>query len=53
MNTTIKSQSADSRVLPKKKKSLFELIEEKIPKGKYAGITKMLEPHEIPELNRK
>lgn len=30
------------------KKSLYELIMQNIPDGKYAGLSDLLEPHEIP-----
>ena len=52
MKTASNNNSTGINGLPKKK-SVGELIMEKIPKGKYAGITKMLEPHEIPELRTK
>jgi hypothetical protein len=31
------------------KKSVWELIMQNIPDGKYAGLSAILEPHEIPE----
>jgi hypothetical protein len=31
------------------KKSLMELVKEVIPKGKYKGLSKILEPHELPD----
>ena len=38
------------KTLPSKpqKKSLYELIMQNIPDGKYKGLSDLLEPHEIP-----
>ncbi len=40
-----------TKALPVKpqKKSVWELIMQNIPDGKYAGLSALLEPHEIPE----
>ena len=39
------------KALPKPKKSILELVKT-IPHGRYKGLSKILEPHEIPK-NRK
>ena len=51
----MKVKSVNSTVKPsiiKPKKSLLQSIEETIPNGEFKGITKMLEPHEIPKIGR-
>ena len=39
------------KALPKPKKSILELVKT-IPHGRYKGLSKILDPHEIPK-NRK
>ena len=39
------------KALPKPKKSILEIVKT-IPHGRYKGLSKILEPHEIPK-NRK
>lgn len=35
---------------PKKKKSLLQKVQELVPDGKFKGLTKILEAHELPRI---
>jgi hypothetical protein len=55
MNAVLKSKNVDSlrKSGDKFQKSLLERIEKNIPDGRYKGLAKILEPHEMPKLNRQ